>query len=180
MWDAGDGRTFPLPVLVDHMFVEPETLELVYVVEAKVDLIDGSPALVDVHVMGPRGMDLVRLQREFLWATPLTLVARGIPQLLAQGIDPFDYELPVEGFPQASDLGRSRQERLSDAFLEEIAQEYLSRGRGYARAIARERHASPRTVVSWIEKARRRGILTRVPQGGFGGELVPMDQRRPS
>jgi hypothetical protein len=43
--------------------------------------------------------------------------------------------------------------------------------------MAAERHVSPRTVVSWIEKARRRGILTRVPQGGYGGEIIPRSRR---
>jgi transposase len=67
---------------------------------------------------------------------------------------------------------------LSDPFLEEIAREYLRIGRGYARAIASERHVSERTVVSWVEKARRRGILTRVPPGSFGGTIVPKSRRR--
>ena len=176
-WNAGGGTTFPLPVIVDHMLVDPETLELVYRIEAKVDLVGEEPTLVGVHVQAPPGLDLVRLQREFLWASPLALVTRGVPKLLAQGIDPFDYALPVGGFPDAADLGRPRQERLSDAFLEDIAREYLSRGRGYAKAIAQERHVSPRTVVSWVEKARSRGILTRVPQGGIGGSLVPKSRR---
>jgi len=39
---------------------------------------------------------------------------------------------------------------------------------------------SQRTVVSWVEKARRRGILTRVRPGSYGGEIVPRTKRRPS
>ena len=70
-------------------------------------------------------------------------------------------------------------EPLGDAFLEDVARQYLAIGRGYARAIAAERHVSQRTVVSWIEKARRRGILTRVPAGSFGGTIVPKARRQP-
>lgn len=102
-----------------------------------------------------------------------------VPILLDRGIDPFAYDLPVDGFPESAALGAKSNEPLTDVFLEAIAREYLARGRGYAAAMAQERHVSPRTVVSWVEKARRRGILTRVPQGGVGGTIVPRTRRRP-
>ena len=46
-------------------------------------------------------------------------------------------------------------------------------GRGYARTIAAERNVSQRTVVSWIEKARARGILSATTAGRMGGEVRP-------
>ncbi len=69
--------------------------------------------------------------------------------------------------------------RLTAGFLEAVAHEYLTIGRGYARAIAAERGVTERAVVSWVEKARRRGILTREPAGSYGGEVVPKSRRRP-
>jgi hypothetical protein len=118
------------------------------------------------------------MQREFRWASPLEVVRVGVPTLLARGIDPFDHDLPLSGFPEATALTGPANERLTDGFLEEIAHEYLAIGRGYARAIAAERGVSERTVVSWVEKARRRGILTRVTPGSYGGEVVPRSRRR--
>lgn len=177
-WRISDSLTFPLPVVVDLQYVDPETKELGFRIEATVGLVDGSPCLLRMLVEAPGGMDLVRLQREFRWASPLDIVTRSIPIILGRGEDPFEVNLPTEGFPEAAELKGPVNAQLSDAFLEEIAREYLIHGRGYARALAAERQVSPRTVVSWVEKARRRGILTRVPAGGFGGQIVPARKRR--
>ena len=106
--------------------------------------------------------------------------ATAFPILLERGIDPFDADLPLSGFPEAAALDRPPNQPLTDTFLEEIAREYLSIGRGYARAIAAERRVSERTVVSWVEKARKQGILTRVRPGSYGGEIVPKSKRRPA
>lgn len=179
-WRISPDHDFPLPVIVDHMFVDPDTGALGWLVEAMIDLIDGAPALVRISVHVPEGMDPHRMQREFRWASPLEIVKDGVPGLLRQGLDPFDFEFPLTGYPQAAQLDRPSNEQLSDRFLEEIARQYLAVGRGYARVIAAERHVSERTAVSWVEKARRRGILTRVPPGSFGGKIVPASQRRPS
>jgi hypothetical protein len=174
MWRIDDEHSFPLPVIVDHQFVDPATG---WLIEATIDLIDDEPALVRMNAHVPDGIDPYRMQREFRWASPLEVVAQGVPSLLERGIDPFDFDLPIDGFPKAAELGEPVNAPLSDAFLEEVAREYLAIGRGYATAIAADRHVSPRTVVSWIEKARRRGILTRVPQGGVGGRIVPRAKR---
>ena len=95
------------------------------------------------------------------------------------GIDPFEFDLPLTGFPEAASLGRPLNAPHTEEFLEQIAREYLTIGRGYARTIAAERHVSERTVVSWVEKARRQGILTRVRPGSYGGEIVQRSRRRP-
>jgi hypothetical protein len=179
-WRIDDERAFPLPVIVDHMFVDPDSGAVGYRIQATVDLVDGEPALTRIDLMASGGIDVVRMQREFRWASPLEIVLRSVPIMLARGIDPFTFDLPVSGFPEAAELTGPVNARLTDAFLEEIAREYLVLGRGYAAAIAKDRHVSPRTVVSWVEKARRRGILTRVPQGGCGGQIVPKSRRRPS
>lgn len=159
------------------MFVDADTGETGWLIEATIDLVDDAPALTRLDARSPRGLDLVRMQREFRWASPLDIVTRTIPQLLVNGIDPFAFDYPVTGFPGAADIGGAVNARLTDAFLEEIAREYLKVGRGYAQTIAVERQVSPRTVVSWVEKARRRGILTPVAQGGFGGKIVPASRR---
>ena len=180
LWRISPEHSFPLPVIVDHMFVEPDTGELGWLIEATIDLLDGDPALVRMNAHVPGGLDPYRMQREFRWASPLELVRDGVPVLLGRGIDPFDVDLPLSGFPEAAALDRPSNQPLTDTFLEEIAREYLSIGRGYARAIAAERRVSERTVVSWVEKARKQGILTRVRPGSFGGEIVPKSKRRPA
>jgi hypothetical protein len=179
-WHISKEHSFPLPVIVDHMFISPETGEVGWCIEATIDLIDGAPALVRMNAHAPGGLDPFRMQREFRWASPLEVVARGVPVLLERGVDPFSYDLPLTGFPEAAELRRPSNEQLSDRFLEDIAHQYLAIGRGYARAIAAERHVSERTVVSWVEKARRRGILTRVVPGSYGGQIVPRSRRHSS
>jgi len=177
-WQVSAEHSFPLPVIVDHVSVDPDTLRCHWRIEAMIDLVNGEPALVSMHVHVPGGLNPYLMQREFRWASPLELVRVGVPSLLAQGIDPFDHDLPVTGFPEAAALVRKANEPLSEDFLEGIAREYLAIGRGYARVIAAERHVSPRTVVSWVEKARRQGILSRVPPGSHGGQIIPASRRR--
>lgn len=177
IWRIRDGVSLPLPVIVDHMSTDPETGELEWLIEATIDLVRGEPALVHMVASMPSGMDPHQMQREFRWASPLEIVRVGVPELIQRGVDPFSFDLPVTGFPQAAHLRRPSNAQLSEGFLEEIAREYLELGRGYARVIAAERQVSERTVVSWVEKARRRGILTRVPAGSYGGRIVPRSRR---
>ncbi len=178
MWQATPTHSFPLPVIVDHMCVDPESRELVWLIEATIGLVEGSPALIRMNAHSPGGINPHWMQREFRWASPLDVITVGVPELLARGIDPFAIDLPLTGFPEAATFSRPINEPLSDDFLEGIAREYLAIGRGYARAMAAERKVSERTVVSWVEKARQRGILTRVPSGSVGGQIVPKSKRR--
>lgn len=179
-WHISEALSFQLPVIVDHSCVDPDTGEQQWLFEATIDLIDGVPALVRMNARVPGGFDTHRVQREFRWASPLDVVRVTVPQLLERGIDPFAYDLPVTGFPDAADMNGRSNRPLGDRFLEDIARQYLAIGRGYAEVIAAERHVSHRTVVSWVEKARRRGILTRVPAGSYGGQIVPEGRRGPS
>jgi hypothetical protein len=176
VWRIDADHSFPLPVVVDLLNVDPETHDLVWRIAATVDLVDGRPAVTYLEVASSQGLDITRLQREFRWATPLDIVGILVPRLLANGIDPFDYAVPVSGFPAAADVRRRSSAQLSDEFLREIAAEYLAHGRGYAAAAAERRQVSPRTVASWIEKARQRGILTEVPRGSYGGNLTTQDE----
>ncbi|MFM2077644.1 MAG: hypothetical protein RJA49_1534, partial [Actinomycetota bacterium] len=159
-WTAPNGTVVDLPVVVDIRETDGETGTTVWKVEATIDCIDGRPALVALHLDAGRALDTEALQREFRWATPVEIATTTIPELLAVGIDPFRYHYPLDGYPEAAQVGLAAPTRLTDEFLTEIAHRYVMLGRGYARTIALQRNVSPRTVVSWIEKARRRGILT--------------------
>ena len=172
------GVTIDLPVIVDWVLTEPTGEERVRV-EATVDLVDGAPAIVRMAFVAAAGLDITTLQREFRWATPLEVVTGLIPKMVADGVDPFSEEIPVTGFPAvAVQPSRRRRGALSDEFLETIAREYLIRGRGYATSLADEYCTTPRTVVSWVEKARERGILSSPPRrGAVGGHLTGNDSR---
>lgn len=81
--------------------------------------------------------------------------------------------LPVSGFPVVAIQPLRHRRTITDEFLVAIAREYLTRGRGYAASLAQEYSVSPRTVVSWVEKARARGILSPPPSSGSaGGRLL--------
>lgn len=178
-WTSPEGVPVELPVVVDLVHVDPEKGRRQWSVEAHVDLVDGEPCLVRVAILGRPGLDPVFLQRFFRWATPVEVVRRTVPQLLAAGIDPYEYDFAVDGYPDAAEITPRRgATQRSDEFLEEVVRQYLTVGRGYARLIAQQRGVSPRTVVAWIEKARKRGILSRERPGQFGGQLVPRDKRR--
>ena len=170
-WVAPNGTEVDLPVIVDLVDTDAATGSKTWWVEATVDLVDGSPALLAVHMRSTYPMDPEILQRKFRWATPLEIATITVPELLASGLDPYEYNYPRTGFPQAASVERSAPTRLTDEFLTEIATRYVMIGRGYAKTIADQRHVSPRTVVSWIEKARERGILSATTNGSVGGTV---------
>lgn len=176
-WLAPNGQVVDLPVVVDHVTLDERTGETTCVVEAHVDLVGGAPELVEVTVRSTRRLDAGFLQRFFRWATPLDIVRCAVPQLLADGEDPCMHDFATDGYPDAADLRRNPLKPLSVEFLAQVAREYLDIGRGYAAVIAARRGVSPRTVVSWIEKARRKGILSEVRPGQFGGRIIPPEQR---
>lgn len=167
------GVTIDLPVIIDWVRVEVSTGEEQVRIEATVDLVDNKPAIVGMSFVAPAGLDTTDLQREFRWNTPLDIVNGLLPRLLREGVDPYDTDLPFTGFPAAALQPMRRRRYLSDEFLTMIAREYLVRGRGYASSLAREYFVSPRTVVSWVEKARARGMLSAPPRrGAVGGKMV--------
>jgi hypothetical protein len=176
-WQAPNGQSVDLPVVLDSVRIDEESGRLIWGVEARVELIEGEPRLVEVRISEERGLDTVKLQRFFRWNTPLDVVKRTVPELLRNGVDPFGHDYATDGYPDAADLSRSTTTRLSDSFLEELARQYLEVGRGSAGVIADHRGVSKRTVVSWIEKARKRGILSPVRPGQWGGRIVPREER---
>lgn len=172
-----DAVTLELPVTVDLIFIDPESGAKVWYFEAVVDY-DDSLVLRSLTMWGRDGLDIVRLQHEFRWATPLDIVGRLVPRLLAEGEDIYALDLPVSGFPEAAGgPAHDPTGALTDEFLESIAREYLNLGRGYADELSTRFLVSKRTVVSWVEKARRRGILSPVRPGQFGGHIIPMAER---
>jgi len=177
-WVAENGEAVDLPLIVDNINVDAESGECVWCIEARVDLVSGQPELIDMHLTATPCLDTVMLQHFFRWATPVEIVRRTIPVLLAKGIDPYAHDYATDGYPDAADIDRKPTNALSDGFLEEVARQYVEIGRGYARAIAQQRGVSKRTVVSWIQKARRRGILSSVKPGQYGGRVVPKAERR--
>jgi len=168
-----DKVTVDLPVIVDWVRVTPSTGEQEVRIEARIDLVEGKPEIVEMSLVAQSGLDLAELQRDFRWTSPLAAVTGILPQLIAEGEDPFTTDLPVTGFPAVAVRPVRRRGILSDEFLTTIAREYLARGRGYAASMAQEYAVTPRTVVSWVEKARARRILSAPPtRGAAGGHLI--------
>ena len=148
-----------LPVVLDILSRSPEGATA-WCIEATVSCIDGEPRITRAAFEAADGLDARRLQAEFRWATPLDVVTRTVPQLISAGRDIYSHDFAPRGYPDAAELIRAPQRRLSDAFLLDVAQRYVDSGRGYAATLAEHYRVSPRTVVSWVEKARQRGLLT--------------------
>lgn len=174
-WTAEPGVVVDLPVTLDFVIAEQATGVPVSVTRATVDLRGGQPVLVRLTVDTPGGIDIPWTQREFRWAGPVEVVTRMVPALIRAGRDPFAAEYPISDLPAVTRPAAAR--KLSAEFLEDIAREYLTLGPGYARKLAGQYQVSPRTVVSWVEKARRRGILSQTRPGSFGGHLSPGGER---
>ena len=169
-WISPTGQRVTLPVVLDIAQVNASGA-VDWLVEAAVDLVNGEPAITSMSVVSASGLDTERLQNDFRWATPLEVVTVTVPQLLEKGVDPYEHDYATRGYPDAADLARTPQRQLSDAFLAEVSRRYLAQGRGYAVALAHQYQVTPRTVVSWIEKARARGILSATTPGVAGGHI---------
>ena len=64
MWRISPGHMFRLPVIVDHVSVDPATGEVDWCIEAMIDLVDGEPALVRMDARAAsRAGRLVRAAR---------------------------------------------------------------------------------------------------------------------
>jgi hypothetical protein len=171
-WTIGEVMV-DLPLIVDWVKIEPSTGEEVVRIEARIDLVEGIPEIVEMSLVASRGLDLVALQRDFRWVSPLDAVTGILPRLIAAGSDPYNVDLPLTGFPAVAHQPVRRRQVLTDEFLIAIAREYLARGRGYAASLAGEYFVTPRTVVSWIEKPCSRGLLSAPPsRGATGGHLI--------
>ena len=77
------------------------------------------------------------------------------PVVIAAGSDPLTEPVPMQFWAPPG-----RQD-LTSGFLEEIAQQYHELGYGYANILARKYATTPRTVRSWVDRAKKIGIITR-------------------
>ncbi|MCX6484754.1 MAG: hypothetical protein NT146_16150 [Mycobacterium sp.] len=171
-WTTGE-ITVDLPVIVDWVHTDPTTGDEAVRINARVDLVEGEPQIVQMSLVAPAGLDVAMLQRQFRWASPLNAVMGLLPRLIASGSDPFAADLPLTGFPAVAVQPIRHRRILTDEFLTTIAREYLARGRGYAASLAEEYFVTPRTVVSWVEKARTRKIFSApATPGATGGRLL--------
>ena len=173
-----DNVLIDLPVSVDVIYMDPDSGELLWSFVAVVDF-DETLVIRSLNMWAKDGLDITRLQQEFRWATPVDIVGRLVPKLVTEGQDIYAVDLPITGYPEVAGGPRDASGALTDDFLESIAREYLKLGRGYADELSTRFLVSRRTVVSWVEKARRRGILTPVRPGQCGGQIVPRAKRRP-
>jgi len=179
IWQAPNGQEVQLPVKLELIWENAQTHQLIFKSTATIGFVQNEPVILELTTSSPFGLDLKALQNHFRWRSPLDVITILVPKLMEKGIDPYSYKYPVEGFPDCVDImdSQSKTNRLSDQFLEELAVEYLKSGRGYASQIAKIRGVSERTVVSWVEKARDRNILTRVNRGQTGGKIIPPEER---
>ncbi len=168
-----------LPVTLDLLEMDARSDRLLWWVSAEIGLHDNSPVVKNLAMGADKGLDLVRLQREFRWYTPLDVVTRIVPRLIARGQDPYTWEFPVTGYPEAAIVEKTVGRRLSDEFLEDISREYLEFGRGYVKEMAAAHQVSPSTIASWVHKARTRGIISDTSRGVKGGVWVNKEDRKP-
>ena len=153
-WQTG-AVTIDLPVIVDWVNVDPGTGAELVRIEARVDLVGDKPEIVEMSFTATNGLDLAALQRDFQWASPLTAVTGILPRLIESDTNPFAIDLPIAGFPAVAIQPLRRRGVLSDEFLTTSADEYF---------------VTPGTVVSWVEKASARGILSAPPAKGAAGD----------
>lgn len=124
-WHADNGARVDLPVVLDLVEIEEATGRVRWWVVATIGAPRGTPVVVHMSIGAEEGLDVIRLQREFRWQTPVDVVTRIVPRLLQRGEDPFRHEYPITGYPEASLLKATQGRQLSDEFLEDIAREYL-------------------------------------------------------
>lgn len=168
-----------MPVVLDLVEMDARAERPLWWVAAEIGLHENSPVVTTLAVGAEEGLDLVRLQRDFRWYTPLDVATRIVPRLVARGQDPYTWEFPVTGYPEASVVEKTQGRRLSDEFLEDVAREYLGYGRGYVKQMAAAHQVSPSTIASWVHKARARGIISDTSRGVKGGVWVNRDDRQP-
>lgn len=178
-WRSESGVSVDLPLTLDILEMDASSHRLLWWVMAEIGLHNNTPVVTNVAMGAEDGLDLVRLQREFRWYTPLDVVTRIAPRLIARGQDPYTWEFPVTGYPEASIAEHTEGRRLSNEFLEDIAREYLEHGRGYVKEMAAAHQVSPSTIASWVHKARTRGIISDTSRGVKGGAWVKREDRKP-
>lgn len=171
IWFLPDGGKLSFPVALDIQSVAADSHNLEWRIDAHMTLQNGVPIMAALHITNPSGIDPAHMKAFFRWETPLDVVRILVPDLVRRGVDPFDYSYPTRGFPDAAISSRHPLSPLTDEFLHEIADQYRAIGRGYAAKIAAEFGVSKRTAISWVEKARKKGILGKTRPGKFGEDV---------
>ncbi|WP_145975806.1 hypothetical protein [Ruegeria atlantica] len=171
IWFLPDGEKLSFPVALDIQSVAPGSREVDWRIDAHMTLQNRVPIMAALHITNPSGIDPAHMKAFFRWETPLDVVRILVPDLLRRGVDPFDYNYPTRGFPDAAIQSRHPLSALTDDFLREIADQYRAIGRGYSAKIAAEFGVSKRTAVSWVEKARKKGILGKTRPGKYGEDV---------
>lgn len=171
-WQAPNGTLVELPVILDLKWINEETDQLQFHCAATIELVNNEPRMTHIELGATDGLVPPVLQSAFRWQTPLDVIRMTVPELLIRGLNPYEHDYAVDGYPNAASLDAPIKQELTDDFLQEIAQEYLAAGRGYAKKMANERGVTERTVVSWIQKARKKNILSSTKKGKAGGTLV--------
>ena len=154
-WTAPNGAAVVLPVTVTYREQDDLTGEVVGSLVARVELIDGRPQTVSFHFEAPDGALEPRMQRDFRWSSPREIVETWMAEVIARGGDPLTEPVPLDYWAPPG-----RQELTPD-FLDEIAEQYHELGYGYANVLARKYQTTPRTVRSWVERAKKIGIIDR-------------------
>lgn len=153
-WTAPNGAIIILPILLVGGERDPATNEDVWRAEFVVDLVDGRPQTVSLNLSAPEGLDEEVTHQRFRWSGARELVTFWMPEVIDDGGDPFAIPLPTEFWKR----GEARFQ-LTREFLTEVAEQYESLGRGYAGVLAARYGTTPRTIRSWVEKARAIGVL---------------------
>ena len=125
---------------------------------------------INAGASSPEGLDTLNLQRNFRCNTPVEIVTGMVPRVIESGSDPFHFDYPHEGFPGVTQPRPGH--RLTRDSLVDAAREYLAAESPYAQSLAERYNVTPRTIVSWVEKARKLGIL----EGGAKGRKDRMLQ----
>lgn len=175
VWIAPNGAQVPLPIVIDNVFVDDDG-DIVWNIQAKIDFVDGEPKMTSLLIEEKEGMNPITYSKLFRWGTSVAIVQNILPQLIQAGKDIFSEWLPINSV----EVPALERGRLNDEFLSHIVWLYENVGSGYETVLARRFGVSPRTVVSWMEKARKRGLaapavkghISRRPTSGENHDMI--------
>lgn len=159
-WAAPNGAVVPLPLVIDNVMIGDDG-DVIWHIQATVRLVGNQPMMTALSIREDHGMNPVTYSTLFRWGTPIALVWNVIPDLIATGVDIWAHYLPTD----APELSPRQNRKLSDEFLRFIVNEYERIGSGYQIELSRRFGVSTRTVVSWMEKARSRGLAAPATKG---------------
>ena len=157
-WSAPLGISVPMPIAIDIQ--ERDGLgRLLWQVDVTVDLVGDELSVTHAVFHADNGLDLRKLQLHFRWQTPIDIATHLIPKVIKESGQIENFDLPLDGFPDAVLPGKRIYNNLTDEFLAQIVWHKRQVGKGYAKSLAEARGVPVRTVISWMEKAKRRGLL---------------------